>query len=111
MSGKRHRVKGNRIEREIVDWHKELGIRAERYPLSGASHFRGLGHDIDLYVLKGAPLKGEVKARNKGQGWTLLEKWIDGADVLFLRADNARPLVVVTPDAYERLLRAAKEEQ
>jgi hypothetical protein len=34
MSGRSHRRKGDRIEREIVDRHKALGIRAERYPLS-----------------------------------------------------------------------------
>ena len=51
MSGARHRVMGARIEREIVERHKALGIQAERYPLSGASHFRGSGHDIDV----GAP--------------------------------------------------------
>ena len=49
MSGARHRRKGDHIEREIVDRHKELGVHAERYPLSGASRFRGSGHDVDLY--------------------------------------------------------------
>ena len=37
MSGGRHRKKGARIEREIVERHKALGFDAERYPLSGAS--------------------------------------------------------------------------
>jgi hypothetical protein len=35
MSGARHRQKGNRAEREIVDLHKGINIHAERYPLSG----------------------------------------------------------------------------
>jgi hypothetical protein len=43
----RHRHKGSRIEREIVELHKALGVHAER-PLSGASRFRGNSHDIDL---------------------------------------------------------------
>ena len=50
MSGARHRRKGNRIERELVDAHKLVGIYAERYPLSGASRFRGSGHDLDVYL-------------------------------------------------------------
>jgi hypothetical protein len=50
MSGARHRRKGDRIEREVVDHHKRLGVHAERYPLSGASRFRGSGHDIDIYL-------------------------------------------------------------
>jgi hypothetical protein len=65
MSGARHRRKGDRIEREIVQRHVELGIKSERYPLSGASRFRGSGHDIDLYLFGAdeAPAIAEVKAR------------------------------------------------
>ena len=65
MSGARHRQKGDRIEREIVALHRELGIHAERYPLSGASRFRNSGHDIDLYIggADAAPAVAEVKAR------------------------------------------------
>jgi hypothetical protein len=33
--------KGNRVERELVALHREVGIFCERYPLSGASRFRG----------------------------------------------------------------------
>lgn len=42
--GARHRRKGDRCERELVERHKALGVHAERYPLSGASRFRGSGH-------------------------------------------------------------------
>jgi hypothetical protein len=42
MSGRGHRQKG---EREIVDRHSAMAIHAERYPLSGASRFRGSGRD------------------------------------------------------------------
>jgi hypothetical protein len=44
--GRRSRAKGDRIEREIVSQHAAIGIKAERYPLSGASRFRGTGHDM-----------------------------------------------------------------
>jgi len=50
LGGSSRRRKGDRVEREIVDRHKALGIHAERYPLSGASRFRGSAHDIDLYL-------------------------------------------------------------
>jgi hypothetical protein len=61
--GARHRRKGARIEHEIVERHKELGIHAERYPLSGASQFRGSGHDFDLYLFgrDEAPAVAEVR--------------------------------------------------
>jgi Holliday junction resolvase len=49
MSGPRHRQKGDRVERELVDRHKAIGVHSERYPLSGASRFRGSGHDVDVY--------------------------------------------------------------
>src|SRR5436309_10797221 len=48
--GRRSRAKGDRVERELVRQHAEIGIKAERYPLSGASRFRGSGHDVDIYV-------------------------------------------------------------
>jgi hypothetical protein len=48
MSGARHRRKGDRCERQIVGLHLAIGIKAERYPLSGASRFRGSGHDVHI---------------------------------------------------------------
>jgi hypothetical protein len=82
MSGARHRQKGTRLEREIVARHKALGIHAERYPLSGASHFRGSGHDVDVYALgeNQPPLVAEVKARATGAGFAVLEKWLGNSE-------------------------------
>ena len=76
MSGGRSpRRKGDGIERELVELHGALGIYAERYPLSGASRFRGSGHDLDLYVYgrDEAPLVAEVKARKNGAGFAQLD--------------------------------------
>ena len=97
MSGRGHRQKGDRIEREIVERHRELGIHAERCPLSGASRYRGSGHDADLYLFGAdqAPIKAEVKARKSGAGFVTLENWIGNYDALFLRKDRAEPIVVV----------------
>jgi Holliday junction resolvase len=44
------RDKGNRIEHQIVALHAELGIKAERVPLSGAARYQGNGADIDVYA-------------------------------------------------------------
>ena len=75
---KSQRDKGLRAEREIVDRHKAINVHAERIPLSGASRYRGAGHDVDLYPFgrDAAPLVAEVKARGNGSGFTLLEKWL-----------------------------------
>src|SRR6516225_9054374 len=97
------RDKGLRAEREIVDRHKAINVPAERYPLSGASRFRGSGHDIDLYPFgrDAAPL---VAARKNGSGFTQLEKWLGEYQVLFLRRDRADPLVLLPWSTWEALL-------
>jgi Holliday junction resolvase len=106
MSGARHRRKGDRIEREIVQRHLELGIKSERYPLSGASRFRGSGHDVDLYVFgpDEAPLVAEVKGRKSGGGFVTLEKWLGEYDLLVLRRDNADPMIVLPWRVWAALL-------
>ena len=106
MSGARHRQKGNRIEREIVDRHKALGTHAERYPLSGASKFRGSGHDIDIYLFgrEDAPIVAEVKSRKNGAGFTTLEAWLNEYHALFLRRNNADPLVLLPWRVWARIL-------
>ena len=106
MSGAKHRRKGDRIEREIVERHKALGVHAERYPLSGASRFRGSGHDIDLYLCgrEEAPIVAEVKSRRSGAGFTTLERWLAEYDALFLRRNNADPVVVLPWRVWARIL-------
>ena len=39
--GCRSRCEGRRTEREIINEHRAVDVHAERYPLSGASRFRG----------------------------------------------------------------------
>ncbi len=104
--GRRPRSKGDRIERQIVAIHAEIGIKAERVPLSGAARYQGNGADIDVYALgpDAAPLVGEVKARADGAGFALLERWLSDADVLFLRRDRAEPLIVLPWSTWTRLL-------
>jgi hypothetical protein len=95
MNGASHRRKGAAHEREIVNRHRALGVHAERYPLSGASRFRGSGHDVDIYLFgrDQAPALAEVMGRKNGDGFTMLEKWLGDFDWLFLRRNNADPLV------------------
>jgi hypothetical protein len=107
MSGARHRaVAGNAARCGIVDRHKAIGVPAERYPLSGASRFRGSGHDVDLYLFgrKNAPVVAEVKGRQDGSGFALLERWLGEFDVLFLRRNNADPLIVLPWRLWARIL-------
>jgi Holliday junction resolvase len=105
MSGACQR-KGSRIERELVNLHKALGIHAERYPLSGASRFRGSGHDVDLYLFgrDEAPAVAEVKGRKNGAGFATLERWLGDLDALFLRRDHAAPMIVLSWELWVRIL-------
>jgi Holliday junction resolvase len=106
QGGSRHRRKGGRVEREAVDRHKALGVHAERYPLSGSSRFRGSGHDLDIYLFgqNEAPLVAEVKARKDGGGFATLERWLGEYDLLFLRRNNADPLIVLPWRIWARLI-------
>ena len=74
QAGRRSRRKGALIEREIVNLHRALGIHAERVPLSGAAHYKGKNHDIDILPdgHDGPPLCCEVKARGNGEGFATL---------------------------------------
>lgn len=62
--------KGQRIEREVVDLHRQLGLRAERMPLSGAARCQGNGADVDVCAFgpDEAAVVCEVKARAYGGG-------------------------------------------
>lgn len=90
------RIKGSRVEREIVNLLREAGIPAERVPLSGASRYRGEGHDVNVYAPgRKEPLVFEVKARREGAGFKLLKKWLGEHDGLVTRQDRSEPLVTI----------------
>jgi Holliday junction resolvase len=106
MSGARHHHKGIRIEREILSCHQALGIHAARHSLSGASRFRGGGHDVDIYLFgrDEAPAVAEVKGRKKGKGFATLERWLAEYAALFLRRNYADPLVRLPWRIWARIL-------
>lgn len=105
---KASRDKGARRERQIVDLHRALGVKAERVPLSGAMRFRNTEKtDVDVYA-RGpdeAPMVCEVKARANGEGFTTLERWLGDADALFLIRDRAEPVVVLPWRIYAEMVK------
>jgi hypothetical protein len=102
------RNKGLRVEREIVNWHKEHGIRADRVPLSGASRYQDEGHDVNIYPpgYGPLPLVCEVKARADGAGFKLLRRWLGEHDALFVHEDREEDLVVLPKRTWLKLLSA-----
>jgi len=107
--GVKSRRKGQRLEREIVELHREAGIHAERVPLSGASRYQGNGADVDVYPFgrDAGPLVTEVKGRASGAGFATIERWLGENDALFLRRDRATPLIVLPWRTWLRMIAKA----
>ena len=105
MTGKKHKQKGDRLEREIVALLRSHGIEAERVPLSGAA-----GGSFAGDVIVAGRYKAEVKARANGSGFKLLEGWLEGNDLVIMKRDRKKPLIAMSFDAYVALLHAALNE-
>jgi hypothetical protein len=67
------------------------GFGAERVPLSGSAGGRYCG-DLTVPIL-GRDHVVEVKVR--ATGFSQLYAWLDGRDILVVRADRKEPLVIV----------------
>jgi Holliday junction resolvase len=88
--GRAPRRKGVRAERALASFLQAAGLRAQRVPLSGA--VRGYPGDIVVPVL-GVDRVVEVKVRSAG--FQTFYKWLEGRDLLIIKADRSPPLVVV----------------
>lgn len=89
--GRASRQKGDRIERALVHALQGAGFAAERVPLSGAARGRFCG-DTSVPLLS---IARRVEVKVRALGFRELYKWLDGADLLIVRADRLEPLVVV----------------
>jgi len=101
MGGKASRDKGANFEREVVNWHKERNVEAERIPLSGAVKGNYSG---DLKIGPQQALLAECKRR--ARAWQDLYDALDqdNSDMLFIRKDRERTLVVLPLETYEAFL-------
>jgi Holliday junction resolvase len=89
--GRASRDKGNRLERAVVRLLQDHGLAAERVPLSGSA---GGSYSGDLTVqILGRDLVVEAKAR--ANGFLKLYAWLEGRDVLIIKADRRDALVVL----------------
>jgi len=82
--------KGYRLEREVLKRFKDYGFKVVRSPASkgnGDIYVEGLG-DIQL------------KAR-KSIG---IYRWLEGADLLIVKADRKDPLVILPLEMFLRLI-------
>jgi len=101
MGGKASRDKGANFEREVVNWHKDRNVEAERIPLSGAVKGNYSG---DLKIGPQQALLAECKRRSRA--WQDLYDALDqdNSDMLFIRKDRERTLVVLPLETYEAFL-------
>ena len=93
----RSRQKGDRFERDCVDRLKEMGLKAQRVPLSGAA---GGMFGSDIIV---AGRKVECKTRKRA--WLELFNWLPGNHALMIKADRTETLVVMTLETYAEMLK------
>lgn len=91
----RHREKGDREERDVVNRLRKKGFDCERTLESGKRSDGTEPHDISIYVRgrEGTPLKGECKLR--ADGFKQVYKWLADNDFLTIRADRKERLVVM----------------
>lgn len=99
--------KGDNVERAMVQRHLEIGVHAQRVDARLAQFGADKSHDIDIYARgkDAAPLCGEVKARKNGEGFATLERWVGDNDILFLKRNNAEPMVVLPWRVWSEILR------
>src|SRR6266481_5922267 len=94
MSGRKHRQKGDRHERWLVNLLQEAGFAAERTPCSGAkrgSRFGG-GYDVTW------PLVGRdfmLEAKHHGNGFQRIYRWLDPVDMLIVKADFSADIAIL----------------
>ena len=99
MTGRRSRNKGSGYEREVVAAHIARGIAARKMPLSGA--LRDYPGDVQI-----AGIIGECKRtkRSRTSLYDALAQGNDAADVLFIRDDGQKTLVVMPLEFWMQLL-------
>ncbi len=96
------KIKGSRVEREAVRALSVLG-EAEKVPLSGALE----NYPGDVWWFLGEEkLIIEVKARKDGKGFTQLNKWKKGADMLLLKENYKDFMVYISLEKMLELINA-----
>ena len=102
MSGKKSRSKGLRHEQALVNACREVGLEAERVPLSGAA---GGSYTGDVMV-RGRRFEAKIRAN----GFRELYKWIEGNYGVFLRSNRHKSLVVLRFNDFQRLFLGTDNE-
>ena len=100
MSGKAPRQKGNRLERELVNYFKSVGLLAHRVPYSGS--MVGYKGDVQLTV-KGTKFVLEAKSRQSG--FKFLYDSLGDNNLLCIKRDRDKPLIIMDIENFIRIIR------
>jgi hypothetical protein len=108
VTGRSCKAKGSRIEREITELHRDLGV-----PIEDRSHEKNKGDRVLGPFDSGrgylVQLTAEIKARKSGEGFAVLDRWLGEHDLLFLRRDRAKPQVLMPWSTYSLMIRRLAE--
>src|SRR3990172_9703721 len=103
------KLRGYQHEISVRDKHIEAGIPCERVPLSGRMGGKYQG-DLCIPSIEHREFILECKARRNGSGFKMIEDWIEGKDLLFIRRNNQEDLVVMPLNIYFKLMGAHVRE-
>lgn len=99
------RQKGNRVEREVLDYLRELGLQARLTQHSGATADKSEKGDLLFYIPGTAiEVRTEVKARADDTGFKKLLRWLGKNDMLVVRQDRKQPFYVLPQRTFENLI-------
>lgn len=100
--GKASRDKGARYERELVKDFTDMGLKARRVPLSGATTYAKNDVEVTAGFDGETVLSGEAK-RRAGLPKFFTEA-LDGADFAAFRQDHGETLIVLRLKTFAELL-------
>lgn len=103
----KNKVRGNNLEREIVNKAKEVGLSSKR---AYASDGRSLGKSEVVDVLV-EDITIQAKRRKKIAAWLYPENHGDDVDVVVTRMDRMQPLAVMPLKMWLELIKIKKEKK
>ena len=103
--GRSSREKGMRAERQIVELFRQAGLEAYRIPLSGS--VAGFKSDVELRI--GAK-RLHLESKVRGGRFSMIYRWLFGADALVIKADRKPPLAVLPLETLTSLLEECRNQ-
>lgn len=95
--------KGKRVEKEVLEAFRECGIECRLTQHSGSTRDKTEKGDMILNLPAG-PMRVEVKARATATGFTGILRWLGKNDILVVKQDRKTPFVVLSEDAFMKLV-------